>query len=437
MNVFIKYLLLVVMVCVSEAQASLPVYSGNDTVIALKPGTNRDIIIQTTGALLASRIWVSGANGIVVSKLRDQNLTNPNQLKIRLVVTDNASAGEAEIHMRLPLGVHKRKIWVHALSRANITVPPSTMAGNLARVTLGDIQRRYTEAYAGRRGLQIKGSPGRHYIDVPASGNRRQTVAVKIVENTRKGRTGHRHNFLQQRTISVPFSQNYSAGGQNTANRSNSSTSRNSSRTNQNNGNNQNNSNNRNNSNAAPAVQQLADLIPLKLVDYWQLGQTETKYDSRGGVYRYRTVNTAFCPENRMKRYTSQSKEGSGIGGASGPYYKRSFQLPTTIGIEIKNQGQANAGRFTVQLKQGNRVVSSTTINALAANRNTVIRVPRPNSYPLRKCVVNGGGLSVTSCYACLGSSSSAVDGVLSVHVDSANTIAERNENNNSATFRF
>ncbi|GAB1257476.1 hypothetical protein NBRC116494_19780 [Aurantivibrio plasticivorans] len=172
-----------------------------------------------------------------------------------------------------------------------------------------------------------------------------------------------------------------------------------------------------------------ADLKPESLMNHWSYKSSVTKYDSRGGSYVYHSVDPSFCSTG-MTTHTSNNTEGSGLLGS---YQRRNFTLPAVIGVNVRNQGSAASGSSDVKMKSGNQVVGETALPAVQAGQTFNVSIPRPSNYNRSKCVVRGGGLSNTGCYACL--YDSGEDGDLLIEVDSNNSVQESNENNNSALF--
>lgn len=189
----------------SLTYAAAPVYSG-DAIIAIEPGTNREIVVDTLGAKLASRVWVTG-KGVTAAKLKRQN-ANPNRLSIRLTASPKAAGGSRTLKLQLPAGVHERKIEVHGLPTANIEVPERTLAGRIARINLGRVSSRHVVASSPQRGgraYEIKGPHGQRYIEVSVDTNARANVPISLHESHTAGRKGHRNNPVSRKNITVRF----------------------------------------------------------------------------------------------------------------------------------------------------------------------------------------------------------------------------------------
>ncbi|GAB4346900.1 MAG: hypothetical protein Kow006_05960 [Gammaproteobacteria bacterium] len=174
---------------------------------------------------------------------------------------------------------------------------------------------------------------------------------------------------------------------------------------------------------------QQPDLVPAGILNQWSYqGQVELR-DSRGVRYLYRRVQNNWCSSGMSQR-NSQRMDGSGLLGV---YSTRTFVLPNTVTLQIRNSGNAPAGPSTVQLRRGSQTLQQRNVGAIQPSQTTSVAVPRPGNYNRTKCVIRGGGLPTAYCYACLGDNGE--DGALTMNVDSGNSVAERNEANNSRVF--
>ncbi len=134
----------------------------------------------------------------------------------------------------------------------------------------------------------------------------------------------------------------------------------------------------------------------------------------RSGI-TFRKVPEAFCANGMILR----------DGGRSAT---KTFNLPD-IRYQVRNSGSAATNRnFNVQTRFGTQV-RATTVPILQPGQRRNLRISRPQR--VRRCVTNGGVLG--GCHECAGQSNFQ-DPQLQIIIDTANVIAESNENNNRLT---
>ena len=143
---------------------------------------------------------------------------------------------------------------------------------------------------------------------------------------------------------------------------------------------------------------------------------TSTLWRYEGSTRRsgrsFRKVPEAFCASGMIPR----------DGGRSAT---KNFTL-SDIRYQVKNNGSASTNRnFNVQTTLGTQVRAS-TVPSLRPGQRRNLRISR--SPRVRRCVTNKGVLG--GCHECAGQSNYQ-DPRLEIIVDTANVIAESNENNN------
>jgi hypothetical protein len=106
----------------------------------------------------------------------------------------------------------------------------------------------------------------------------------------------------------------------------------------------------------------------------------------------------------------------------------KTFYLPD-IRYQVRNSGSAATNRnFNIQTRFGTQV-RATTVPSLQPGQRRNLRIARAQK--VRRCVTNGGVLG--GCHECAGQSNFQ-DPQLRIIIDTANVIAESNENNNRLT---
>ena len=134
----------------------------------------------------------------------------------------------------------------------------------------------------------------------------------------------------------------------------------------------------------------------------------------RSGI-TYNKVPEAFCSSGMIPQDGNRSAT-------------KTFFLPD-IQYEVKNSGSAATNRnFNIQTTFGTQVGASTA-PILQPGQRRNLRIAREQS--VRRCVTNGGVLG--GCHECAGQSNFQ-DPPLEIIVDTANVIAEADENNNQLT---
>ena len=134
----------------------------------------------------------------------------------------------------------------------------------------------------------------------------------------------------------------------------------------------------------------------------------------RSGI-TYNKVPEAFCASGMIPRDGARSAT-------------KTFNLPD-IRYHVRNSGSAATNRnFNIQTTFGTQV-RTITAPSLQPGQRRNLRIEREQR--VRRCVTNGGVLG--GCHECAGQSNFQ-DPQLQIIVDTANVIAESNENNNRLT---
>ncbi len=164
------------------------------------------------------------------------------------------------------------------------------------------------------------------------------------------------------------------------------------------------------------------DLRPYKVnTQLYKVG-TATTLDQANNLYTALNPfnNSAFC----------QGIPQGGTGRTGGQTANRSTITVSGIVWGVKNHsGQSISTPFTIQLRRGNQVVATQTVNSLNANQVRTFTYIRPNSQTCVARVGIGGG-----CYHCGGRFEGWNDNPgYSIKVDSGAAIDESNEFNNQS----